>query len=167
MRWNVQIPPARQAISVGERPHTCRRSVPAARRARGPPTRQRVEVLWYLPGYEIIILSISYINVLVNIRLSHSAHRKKRNFLQKADITLAYGKASATTHLHCGVCTGKRRDDHAFLPTVSGADKARLYRTQVGSELLAGPTRTPGATRSGIESANRSPLSADTRSHPT
>src|SRR6266567_2885159 len=103
----------------------------------------------------ILSLSMSCVPLGVNIRLSHSAHRKKRNFLQKADITLAYGKASATTHLHCGVCPGKRRDDHAFLPTVSGADKARLYRTQVGSELLAGPTRTPGATRSGIEGASR------------
>src|SRR5215468_6266564 len=107
----------------------------------------------FMPGLPRRLPSVSWQKSSVNIRLSHYAHQKKRNFLQKADITLAYGKASATTHLHCGVCTGKRRDDHAFLPTVSGADKARLYRPQVGSELLAGPTRTPGATRSGVEGA--------------
>jgi hypothetical protein len=35
----------------------------------------------------------------VNIRLTPHAHQKTRDFPKKADITIAYGKYTATTHL--------------------------------------------------------------------
>jgi hypothetical protein len=35
----------------------------------------------------------------VNIRLTHNAHQKKRDFPKKTGITMAYGKYTATTYL--------------------------------------------------------------------
>src|SRR5215471_2542555 len=85
-----------------------------------------------------------------------SCPSEKWDFPKKADITLAYGTDSATTHFRYGVCPSERQECHALLPTDRGTDEAGLYRAQVGSQLLAGPTRMPGATRSGLEGAGGS-----------
>src|SRR5215510_5712224 len=85
-----------------------------------------------------------------------SCPSEKWDFPKKADITLAYGTDSATTHFRYGVCPSERQECHALLPTDRGTDEAGLYRAQVGSQRLAGPTRTPGATRSGLEGAGGS-----------
>ena len=46
----------------------------------------------------------------VKIRVPHHARQKKRDFPKKADITLAYGADSATTHFRYGVCTSERQE---------------------------------------------------------
>ena len=38
-------------------------------------------------------------DTIVNIRLTHNAHQKKRDFPKKTGITMAYGKYTATTYL--------------------------------------------------------------------
>jgi hypothetical protein len=43
---------------------------------------------------------VSLATPIVNNRLSHHAHQKKRDFPKKAGITIAYGKYTASTHLH-------------------------------------------------------------------
>src|SRR5438477_12047897 len=103
----------------------------------------------------------------VKSRGPHHARQKEWDFPKKADIPLAYGTDSATTHFRYGVCTRERQECHALLPTDRGTDEAGLYRAQVARQLLAGPTRTPGATRSGLEGAGGSHRSAATRPHPT
>src|SRR5712691_11755488 len=103
-----------------------------------------------------LAISTSYDLRKVKIRVPHHACQKKQDFSKKADITLAYGTDSATTHFRYGVCTSERQGCHALLPTDRGTDEAGLRRAQVGSQLLAGPTRTPGATRSGLEGAGGS-----------
>src|SRR5262249_31513784 len=96
-----------------------------------------------------------------------SCPSEKWDFPKKADITLAYGTDSATTHFRYGVCPSERQECHALLPTDRGTNEARLYRAQVGSQLLAGPTPMPGATPSGLEGAGGSAGSAATGPHPT
>jgi hypothetical protein len=111
-------------------------------------------LFWCRASAEAILLLRSYYKAGVNNRRSHCAHQKKRDFSKKADITLAYGNNSATTQCPCNVCTGEWREGDTLLPTDRRADEAGLYRPQVGSPLLADPTRAPAATRSGLEGAS-------------
>src|SRR5512132_2203810 len=104
----------------------------------------------------MVIIPVDADEQEVKIRGPHHARQKEWDFPKKADIPLAYGTDSATTHFRYGVCTRERQECHALLPTDRGTDEAGLYRAQVGSQLLAGPTRTPGATRSGLEGAGGS-----------
>ena len=61
--------------------------------------RAHLDLLQSIGGAVIIFFGLVLVGLFVNIRLTPHAHQKTRDFPKKADITIAYGKYTATTHL--------------------------------------------------------------------
>src|SRR5262252_5055990 len=77
---------------------------------------------------------------LVNIRLTHPAFQNTTVFFGAIWYNIPHEIAPATLDLYFRLCAGQCDEHYPLLPANGGADEAGLYRTQVGSELLASPT---------------------------
>src|ERR1700741_2395650 len=86
------------------------------------------------------LFSITYAFAGVNIRLTHPTFQNTTVFFGAIWYNIPHETDSATIALYLRLCAGQCDAHHSLLPTNGGADEAGLYRTQVGSELLARPT---------------------------
>src|SRR5215471_4255546 len=77
---------------------------------------------------------------LVNIRLTPPAFQNTTVFCGAIWYNILHETDAATIALSFRLGAGHCDAHHPLLPTNGGADKAGLYRAQVGSELLARPT---------------------------
>src|SRR5438132_4275887 len=93
------------------------------------------QCLFFIP-----MKSESWLNNCVNIRLTHPPFQKHTVFSGKIWYNVLHGTYPTTTALHLCLCAGQCDERYSLFPTNGGADEAGLYRTQVGSELLASPT---------------------------
>src|SRR5262245_7314833 len=88
------------------------------------------------------LISMRYENFCVNIRLTHPAFQNTTVFFGAIWYNIPHEIDPATRDLYFRLCAGQCDEHYPLLPTNGGADEAGLYRTQVGSELLASPTRS-------------------------
>src|SRR5215468_8593063 len=77
---------------------------------------------------------------MVNIRLTHPAFQNTTVFFGAIWYNIPHEIDPVTRDLYFRLCAGQCDEHYPLLPTNGGADEAGLYRTQVGSELLASPT---------------------------
>src|SRR5262249_9672813 len=122
----------------------------------------------YVIGHQwtnIVLLLGDMLIPLVNIRLTHPAFQNTTVFFGTIWYNIPHETDSATIDLYLRLCARQCDAHHPLLPTNGGADEAGLYRTQVGSELLARPTCAACGARSGLEEGSGNAAGHDSRSH--